>query len=861
MYFDNVKLFSVEDFIHNVDNMYAHRDRNDENNKERFMKHVKSTYDYFKFICSEKNLDNVFYNLERSILKNRSEDTVHLWKEMFANTIYMHDMGKINPAFQYNVMLNEEYKNNTAVEKNHSLLGAYMYVSYFYKKIENINKRHDKFYLKYFMYLNSYIISKHHGFLDSMGEYKEKLKAFSRSHKKEIYYPNLNMDTLDQKVIQNSFGNCSEYMKDCLLSDDRLDFVIYIYSKLLLSLLTAADYYATSEFMNGEKINDLGIIDDGLKRKFSEDVNNYSTFKSIEAYKKNPVKDGKYTSINQLRSEITLESEKTYRDNQDKNIYYLEAPTGGGKTITSVNLAKLMLRSNKNINKLFYIFPFNTLVEQTENELMKIFNNDSMIKENLAVINSITPIKIKDVDEDCSEIIDLNTGKKVDYNKSFINRIFINYPFVITTHVKLFDSFFGTSREEVFPLVNLCNSVIILDEIQSYKNSIWKEIINFLSVYSEILNIKIIIMSATLPRLNKLVDSDVGNFVYLIKDRDHYFKNPFFKDRVKFEMIDLGEDEDEEFENLLKDIEYESRSNDKILLEFIFKKRADRFFDYIKSNKKFSQNCKHEVAIITSDDNKADRNRVIKKAKEKNKKIIIIATQIIEAGVDIDMDTGYKNISILDAEEQFMGRINRSCLNIGRVKFFKMDDCKIIYKRDVRKEEGLTLASREIQELLKEKDFEKYYEKVIAKIEEVKRELNDNGYGAFIKTLKDVNFRKIKENMQLIDENNQHKYTIFLSRKIKDEKNNVLDGNQIWEEYKSLIMDNKMDYAEKKVKLSQVNSRLNYFIYRVKEMPQEYSDMLGDIYYISDGEKYIKDGRFNQEIFIGQTPDEANLFI
>ncbi|HBC96746.1 MAG TPA: CRISPR-associated helicase/endonuclease Cas3 [Clostridium sp.] len=861
MYFDNVKLFSAKNFIHNVDKIYAHRDRNDKDNKEKFMRHVKSTYDYFKLICSEKNLDNVFYNFERSILKNRGEDTIHLWKEMFANTIYMHDMGKINPAFQYNVMLNEEYKNNTAVEKNHSLLGAYIYVSYFYGKIENICKRHDKFYLKYFMYLNSYIISKHHGFLDSMGEYKEKLKAFSRSHKKEIYYPNLNMDTLDQKVIQNSFENCSKYMKDCLLSDDRLDFVIYIYSKLLFSLLTAADYYATSEFMNGEKINDLGIIDDGLKRKFGEDVGSYSTFKSIEAYRKNPVKDGKYISINQLRSEITIESEKNYMDNQDKNIYYLEAPTGGGKTITSVNLAKLILQSNKNINKLFYIFPFNTLVEQTENELMKIFNNDSMIKEKLAVINSITPIKIKDVDEDCSNIINLNTGKKVDYNKSFVDRIFINYPFVITTHVKLFNSFFGTSREEVFPLVNLCNSVIILDEIQSYKNSIWKEIINFLSVYSEILNIKIIIMSATLPRLNKLVDSDVDNFVYLIKNRDHYFKNPFFKDRVKFEMIDLGEDEDKEFENLLRDIEHESKSNNKILVEFIFKTRADKFFDYIKSNEKFSQNCKHEVAIVTSDDNKADRNRVIEKAKEKDKKIIIIATQIIEAGVDIDMDLGYKNISILDAEEQFMGRINRSCLNIGRVKFFKMDDCKIIYKRDVRKEEELTLASREIQELLKEKNFGKYYEKVIAKIEKAKRELNDNGYGAFIKILKNVDFKGIKEHMQLIDDDNQNKYTIFLSRKIKDEKNNVLDGDQIWQEYKSLIMGNKMDYAEKKVKLSQINSKLNYFIYRVKKMPQEYSDMLGDIYYISYGEKYIKDGRFNQEIFIGQTPDEANLFM
>ena len=47
VYFDNVKLFSAKNFIHNVDKIYAHRDRNDKDNKEKFMRHVKSTYDYF----------------------------------------------------------------------------------------------------------------------------------------------------------------------------------------------------------------------------------------------------------------------------------------------------------------------------------------------------------------------------------------------------------------------------------------------------------------------------------------------------------------------------------------------------------------------------------------------------------------------------------------------------------------------------------------------------------------------------------------------------------------------------------------------------------------------------------------------
>lgn len=853
MYFDDVEMFHAESFIDNLDGMYAHRDRNDKTRREKLMEHIKLTYKYFNFICSEKNLSNIFSNLQKDILKDKSEDVIYLWKEMFANTIYMHDMGKINPAFQHDKMLNKLYQNNSTGERNHSLLGSYIYVSYFNKKINKIKKRHDKFYLKYFMYLNSYVISRHHGFLYNIEDYKEKLENFPENYKKETYYPDLNMDTLGKVVIHKSFYNSCEYIKDCFLSNDRLNFTLYIYSKLLFSILTAADYYAASQFMNGERVNDIGIINDKLKKRFSMDIENYDILKSIRDYEKNPVTNGKYNNINQLRSEITIESEKNYLKNKDKNIYYLEAPTGAGKTITSMNLARLILNSDSRINKLFYVFPFNTLVEQTKNEFIKIFKNDSLIRENISVINSINPIKTVDKDA-----FDSDTNEQIDYEKSLLDRIFINYPFVITTHVNFFNSLFGTSREEVFPLINICNSVIILDEIQSYKNEIWKEIINFLDSYSELLNIKVIIMSATLPRLNKLIDGDSCNFTYLIQNRNKYFKNPCFKDRVKFEMIDLGQEIEEQFQNLMEDIQFESKDNNKILIEFIFKKRADKFFDYM--NKNFYNDYGHEIAIMTADDNKVDRSKIVKMAKDKNKKLILIATQIIEAGVDIDMDLGYKNISILDAEEQFMGRINRSCLKKGRVKFFKIDDCKIIYKGDVRKEKELTLIQGEIQGLLKEKDFEKYYEKVIEKIRIKKQENNDYGYDAFIKSLNSMNFKAIQEHMKLIDDD-QKKYTVFISRKIKMENNEVIYGENVWNEYKETLMDNNIEYAEKKVKLSKINSFLNYFIYKVKEIPQQYNDLLGNIYYISDGEKYIKDGRFNQEIFIGEEIDTANIIL
>lgn len=845
MYFDNISLFDIQKNINNIDDLYAHKDRKDDQRKEKFKDHIKLTYKYFLFICREKCLDNVFCNLENNIFKNKNIIMINLYKEMFANTIYMHDVGKINPAFQYDIMKNSKYENNSSGDRDHSLLGSYIYISYFNEKIKkSVSEKYDKRFLRYFMYLNSYIISKHHGCLLNFDEFTRTLYCKIDNFEKDKYFPDLNIDTLSSNRV------CT-LMRDSQKNNIESSFNNYIYSKLLFSLLTASDYYATSEFMDGEKVTDLGTINADLKKRFNDDFNNYEITKSIRNYEKSPVLDGNYKNINELRSEITLESEKNYIKNKDKNIYYLEAPTGAGKTITSINLARLMLNSDKNLNKLFYVFPFNTLVEQTYKSLIEIFKNDKTIKENISIINSITPIKIFDKNE--------NNYENIDYKKSLLNRIFLNYPFIITTHVGLFNFLFGTSREEIFPLINLCNSVIILDEIQSYKNGIWKEIINFLDAYAEILNIKVIIMSATLPRLNDLVENSNSKFTYLINDRDHYFKNPLFKNRVRFEMLNLGKsDLKEQFHILLNDIITEGKNKNKILVEFIFKKTADRFFDYINNNMPKSND--HKIMIMTSDDNKADRNKVIEAAKKEDAKLIIIATQVIEAGVNIDMDLGYKNISILDAEEQFMGRINRSCLRSGMVKFFIINDCEKLYKNDVRKEKELTLLNPRVQQILREKDFEKYYKKVICEIQKRKQENNDNSYSGFMQIVDKMDFQGIQNHMKLIDDENC-KYTIFLSRNIKDENNRILNGNVIWKNYKQLIMNNKMDYSEKRVKLSILNHDVNYFTYKVKKIPPQYNDLIGDIYYINDGEKYVINGRFNQESFIGEKADEANLFL
>src|SRR5690606_2829198 len=117
---------------------------------------------------------------------------------------------------------------------------------------------------------------------------------------------------------------------------------------------------------------------------------------------------------------------------------------------------------------------FNTLVEQTKKVFDDVFPEEIQKNYPITVINSVTPIIQK---REMEEIED----QSIDYKEEVLYRQMLQYPITITSHVNFFHYLFGTGRESNLAFVHLCNSVIIIDEIQSYKNARWMEIIEFLS--------------------------------------------------------------------------------------------------------------------------------------------------------------------------------------------------------------------------------------------------------------------------------------------------------------------------------------------------------------------------------------------
>lgn len=846
MYFNTNDLVNISSIIKNDELFYAHKK---ENEKETLINHIDLCNKYFLKIFDAKKLDKIFANFEINYLNELDEKGILLFRKLLLNVVNFHDIGKVNPLFQSvkmdNIIKNKNnIKDNNEISSKHSLLSSVIYIDKFLGEVNYYRRLNKKQYdlLLQILVLNSYVISRHHGNLSEFSDFYELFNPEDpKDGIKTIEFINKNYEFLFNKEFDINkvfiYKKIKNVSRNLIKNQKDKSIFIYTYIKLVYSLLVASDFYATNEFMNNVETKSFGNIEniDEFYKVYKES----EIYKSIRDYENisyNKEKDlTKEQDINVLRSEMFLDSEKELIKNIKNNIFFLEAPTGSGKSNTAINLSFKIFEEDKNIKKIYYVYPFNTLIEQNINSFEKMFTKDVLSK--VSVINSVSPIKIeKDL---------LNLEEKEDmgdfnyYSKAFLDRQFLNYPIILTTHVSLFDTLFGSTKEKCFAFHQLSNSVIVLDEIQSYKNTIWTEIITFLYNISKILNIKIIIMSATLPNLSFLLDnSNDLSVVNLINDREKYFSNSLFKDRVvvNYDLID------KDIDDLFNSIK-ENSKNKKILVEFIKKQSAYDFYDRLKEEDL-------EVELLTGDDNIVERQRILDKINTLDE-IILVSTQVIEAGVDIDMDIGYKDISKLDSEEQFMGRINRSCKKSGLVYFFNIDNGSLIYKNDLRINKKFTLENDDIKEILVNKNFSSYYEEIMKSLKDnFNNRLSDcNLDKFFLDNVCKLDFNNIEKRMKLIEDDN-YKMSIYLSRKIKLANDELLDGNEIWEEYKKLLKDNSLSYSEKEFKLFNIRTKLNYFIYQTPKTSISFNYRIGEIYFIEDGENYFKDNKVDKEKII-----------
>ena len=165
--------------------------------------------------------------------------------------------------------------------------------------------------------------------------------------------------------------------------------------------------------------------------------------------------------INLLRRNMLLEASDNLLNHLDNHIFFLNIPTGGGKTNTSMKLA-LDLIDNSSVNRIIYAMPFINIIEQ----------NYGVIKDNF------------NLSEDCGDIRKIYSATETIFDeeddefksKIILQDSFFNYPVICTTFSTFFDGFINNKKRYKYKISALANSVVILDEIQSLPLVNWNSL-------------------------------------------------------------------------------------------------------------------------------------------------------------------------------------------------------------------------------------------------------------------------------------------------------------------------------------------------------------------------------------------------
>ena len=403
--------------------------------------------------------------------------------------------------------------------------------------------------------------------------------------------------------------------------DRNMDFALGTFIRMLYSCLVDADFLDTESFMkNGDTGRNSGesmeILRNSLKEHISKWLENTDT-----------------DTINGRRTEILNNCIK--EGSQKEGIFRLTVPTGGGKTIASLAFAlEHAVKNHK--DRIIYVIPYTSIIEQNAQVFREILGEDNVLENHC------------NVDYESSEEFKPMQLASENWDK----------PVVVTTNVQFFESLFANKSSKCRKIHNIANSVIILDEAQMLPMDYLKPCTAMLQELVDSYSASVVLCTATQPSLDSffLKNESIKELCPKMEDQFKFFKRVNYQNMGRIRQ-----------ETLLEKLKKENNAlcivNTKKLAQMIYKELYGEGIYHLST----SMYPKHRKRVL----------RAIKKRLKNNEKCIVISTSLVEAGVDLDFASVYRQISGLDSMIQAAGRCNREgsrSASESRVYIFDLEE-------------------------------------------------------------------------------------------------------------------------------------------------------------------------------------------
>lgn len=533
-----------------------------------------------------------------------------------------HDFGKASTYFQQ--YLAGKYKGNL---KDHGEISAYFA---YYMLPED------------WKLIGFMCVKKHHGDMEpdiNFFDYnKDKLAKITKQIKENIEELNIiygrDISEFFNLIEDDDFLKTP--MRDYRKSKKKWDVEDFVWVQYLWSLLLTAD---KTQLIRGEAYENREDV-------FERYVNNYKEMIRADLLKKVPSIEN--TPLFEIRNQIYREVVKNIEeiDIIENRVFSINVPTGTGKTISVYATAfKLMERiyqeSNKQITPtIIYALPFTSVIDQNYDVLQEILTSNDIEAFESFILKHHSMTELNYHDNEAKEYRNYDARFCVENWQSTI---------ITTTFIQLFDTIFQSGKNSIIHRFHkLAGSIIILDEIQAIDPKYYSIIEDVFDILCKKFNCYIITVTATKPLFLKgieLVDNNEKIFKSLerIQIHNHTAQPIYLEDFCRIVEDDIIENPDKSFLIVTNTV-----------------KSSITTLSYINESREIQAQGR-KIRYLSTEIHPARRLEIIKEIKKnKDVKYILVSTQLIEAGVDVDFDIVYRDFSTIDSINQTAGRANRN---------------------------------------------------------------------------------------------------------------------------------------------------------------------------------------------------------
>ncbi len=391
-----------------------------------------------------------------------------------------------------------------------------------------------------------------------------------------------------------------------------------------------------------------------IKRKhIPEDIVDYYRKEEFNIYETrgiDGVRNDIYQKVSKKISEISL----------DNHVFTLTAPTGTGKTITAFSAA-VKLRERLKLYydeepRIIYALPFTSIIDQNFSVIEKILENipDFQSDKNAYIIKH----------HHLSEVGYQVENETRPLDESMLLVESWDSEIVVTTFIQLFYTIIGYKNRFLKKYHNIANSIILLDEVQNIPMEYWPLVNIMLQNLAKELNCYIILLTATKPFI-----FNESEAIELLENNQEYF-DKFNRVVIKPHLEEIGV---EQLAQKFCEV-YNQENSYLIVLNTI--NSSVEFYNYIISKVKSKGNKIFYLSTNIIPKERIKRITDIKNCLENHEKIVVVSTQVVEAGVDIDLDVVLRDLGPIDSIIQVAGRCNRGwdANKCGKVYVFNLKD-------------------------------------------------------------------------------------------------------------------------------------------------------------------------------------------